>query len=265
MILIAVSCGQSPKKSSQKKLNEIQREFVDIMLDSSSSWQLAMDVIHPFMDTICVAAVDEINLKNRMFGQQWGYVAIDLISDKYDYLKNAGKEASLDDLSAVVGKLTNSIATWFFSSDEQLPHLWRDQYYVSNKSAEEQTNGFFHIMVTLPTQAHPKPTLQIFYPDNAIGCPAIFFGEHLDDNVFDNGTNLDDLVELSNWHRKHELDDIIPMWASADEDVVIKMLSHPVMYLLFQSEDAADGTQGELEVALVILEPMQTLWKEHIK
>ena len=51
----------------------------------------------------------------------------------------------------------------------------------------------------------------------------------------------------------------------AAKGFVMKMLSHPVMYLLFKSGQAADGTPGEIEAARVALAPMQAAWKEHVE
>lgn len=265
IIICIISCGQTPKKSTPRTLDQLYHEFVDVMLDSTSTWKQVTDVIYPFADIICISAADETSLKNRMFGQEWGYMIIELMTEKYGELKDAGKEVNYDDVTNILGRISDITSYWFYSSEEELPHIWRDHYYVTNKSAEEPIDGFFHIMVTMPNQKHPKPTLQIFYPENAEGRPAIIFKENLSDDVVDDNFDMKNLIQLDNWYGKHEIDDQMPMNASADEDVVQKMLTHPVMYLLFQSGDAKDGTPGELEVARVNLLPMQALWKEHVK
>lgn len=55
------------------------------------------------------------------------------------------------------------------------------------------------------------------------------------------------------------------MYATAGEDVVKKMLCNSVMYLLFQSGNASDGTTGDVEIARVHLEPLQIMWQELVK
>ena len=261
----AICCGQTTKKNTSKTLDQLHHTFVDVMLDSTASWNQIVDAVYPFADSLCVAATDENSLRNRMYGQEWGYMTIELLCESFTDLADAGKEVNNDDLETVVSKITKATTKWFYSPDEQLPHIWRDHYYVSNKSAEHPTDGFFHLMVTLPTQERPKPTLQIFYPDCAVGRPAIIFRENLDDQVVDDDFDMKNLIELDNWYEKDEVEEDMPMQASADETVVEKMLTHPVMYLLFQSDTAADGTPGELEVARVNLAPLQSVWKEHVK
>lgn len=264
ILLCTLSCSQSPKKPASRSLDQLYQEFVDVMLDSTATWDQVTSVVYPFADSVCNSSTDEVSLKNRMFGQEWGYTIIDLMTEKYSELKEAGKDVNYDDVNKIVGDLSKATAVWFYSSDERLPHFWRDHYYVSNKSAEEPVNGIFHIMVTLPTEENPEPTLHIFYPESAVGRPAIIFREHEEDNVVDDDFDMRHLVELDNWYEKDEVEEGMPMQASADETVVKKMLSNPIMYLLFQSGNAPDGTLGEVEVARVNLKPLHKLWKEHV-
>lgn len=261
----ATCCSQGAKKNTPATLSQLHRTFVDVMLDSTSSWNQIVSAVHPFADSLCAAATDENNLKNRMYGQEWGYMTIELLIESYSDLVAAGEDVNNDDLETVISQITKAATKWFYSPGEQLPHIWRDHYYVSNKSAEKPTNGFFHLMVTLPSQERPKPTLQIFYPENAVGRPAIIFRDNLDDQVVDDDFYMKNLIELDNWYETDEVEEGMPMQASADETVVEKMLAHQVMYLLFQSDTAADGTSGEIEVARVNLAPFQSIWKEHIK
>lgn len=261
----AICCGQTTKKNTPKTLDQLHHTFVEVMLDSTASWNQIIKAADPFADSLCAAATDENSLRNRMYGQEWGYMTIELLFESFSDLADAGKDVNNDDLETVIAKITKATTRWFYSPDEQLPHIWRDHYYVSNKSAEDPTDGFFHLMVTLPTQEHPKPTLQIFYPESAVGRPAIIFRENLDDQVVDDDFDMKNLIELDNWYEKDEVEEGMPMQASADETVVEKMLAHQVMYLLFQSDTAADGTPGELEIARVNLAPLQSIWKEHIK
>ena len=147
--MCAMSCGQTTKKASPKTLDQLHREFVDVMLDSTASWKQVTDVVYPFADSVCAAAADEVSLKNRIFGQEWGYMTIELMSEKYAELNDAGKDADYDDVTKILGQIADGMMLWFYSEDEQLPHLWRDHYYVCHQHSEEPTNGFFHLMVTV--------------------------------------------------------------------------------------------------------------------
>ncbi len=144
-------------------------------------------------------------------------------------------------------------------------NIWRDHYYVSNKNAEEPSNGFFHIMVSVPTPAQPAPNLYIYYPESAEGRPAITFREHLDNDLVDDKFDVHDIVTLQDWYKKDEVEKGFPMYATADEDVVEKMLCNSVMYLLFQSRPASEGAPGEVEIARLHLEPFQIMWQELVK
>lgn len=266
LLIILWSCGNTKGLKAYGSLNTLYKDFISVMLDSTSSWKQVIDVVYPFTDSVCVAAVDESSLRNRMFGQEWGYTIIEALTEKYEELEEIGKEVNYDDLSKVLRKISDAATAWFYAPNEELPHIWRDHYYVSNKSAKEPVNGFLHIMVTMPSEEHPEPTLQIFYPESAGSHPAIIFRERLADKVIDEDFDMKNLIVLDNWSAKNEVEQGMPMQASADESIVSKMLSYPVMYLIFQSEDADDGTPGEIEVARVLLQPMQTLWwKEHVK
>ena len=106
------------------------------MLDSTVSWAQVTDVIYPFVDSLCTAASDETNLSNRLFGQEMGYLTIELMNDKYANLKEDGYNVDHNDVNNILEKLVDGLTVWFYSSDEQLPHLWRDHYYVCHQQTD---------------------------------------------------------------------------------------------------------------------------------
>ncbi len=259
--MCAMSCGQTTKKASPKTLDQLHREFVDVMLDSTASWKQVTDVVYPFTDSLCAAAADEASLKNRMFGQEWGYMTIELMSEKYAELKDAGKDADYDDVTKILGQIADGMMLWFYSEDEQLPHLWRDHYYVCHQHSEEPTNGFFHLMVTVPTEERPEPTLRIFYPDSAEGSPFIVFTKYKEDGGVEEDEKSRDLIQLENWSPKDSVEEGYPMYATGDASVVEKMLNNDVAYLMFVSGESANGDPGETEIARLGLGSFQELWK----
>ena len=105
--ICALSCGQSPEKKASRSIDQLHQEFVDVILDSTASWKQVTDVVYPFVDSLCVAAADENNLKNRMFGQQWGYMTIELMSEKYAELNDAGKNVDYDDVTKILGQIAD--------------------------------------------------------------------------------------------------------------------------------------------------------------
>lgn len=262
--LCAISCGQTSSMTESKTRAQLHKEFVEVMLDSTISWKQVTDVVKPFVDSICVAAADEESINNRMFAQEWGYVTIGALSDKYIELKEAGKDVSADELSTILDRLADAMMLWFYSPDEPLPHLWRDHYYACHQHAEEPTNGFFHLMVILPTEDQPEPILRIFYPDSAEGAPMIVFSKYIEDGGIEEDEESRDLVFLENWSPKDSVQESYPMVATADAAVVEKMLQHDLAYLLFQSGTSANGDPGETEIARISLESFKKMWKERV-
>ena len=264
-LLTVLSCGNAQKKGGNNNLFEMMQVLSVVTADSLSTWQDVMNATTPVIDSIILDATDEVDLKKRMLGQELGYLVMEAITDKYLDLKAHGESASSEELDRIVSDLQGALCCWFYSEDERLPHIWRDHYYVSNKNAEEPSNGFFHIMVSVPTPAQPAPNLYIYYPESAEGRPAIIFREHLYNDLVDDKFDVHDIVTLQDWYKKDEVEKGFPMYATADEDVVEKMLCNSVMYLLFQSRPASEGAPGVVEIARVHLEPFQIMWQELVK
>lgn len=264
-LLTVLSCGNAQKKGGNNNLFEMMQVLSVVTADSLSTWQDVMNATTPVIDSIILDATDEVDLKKRMLGQELGYLVMEAITDKYLDLKAHGESSSSEELDRIVSDLQGALCCWFYSEDERLPHIWRDHYYVSNKNAEEPSNGFFHIMVSVPTPAQPAPNLYIYYPESAEGRPAIIFREHLDNDLVDDKFDVHDIVTLQDWYKKDEVEKGFPMYATADKDVVEKMLCNSVMYLLFQSRPASEGAPGEVEIARVHLEPFQIMWQELVK
>lgn len=264
-LLTVLSCGNAQKKGGNNNLFEMMQVLSVVTADTLSTWQDVMNATTPVIDSIILDATDEVDLKKRMLGQELGYLVMEAITDKYLDLKAHGESASSEELDRIVSDLQGALCCWFYSEDERLPHIWRDHYYVSNKNAEEPSNGFFHIMVSVPTPAQPAPNLYIYYPESEEGRPAIIFREHLDNDLVDDKFDVHDIVTLQDRYKKDEVEKGFPMYATADEDVVEKMLCNSVMYLLFQSRPASEGAPGEVEIARVHLEPFQIMWQELVK
>ena len=256
-----LACGQVHTKPPTKSLDQLHSEFIDIILDSTATWEQVTDVVYPFVDSLCSAAADESSLRNRMYGQEWGYMTINLMSEVYSEMQDAGKDVNYDDVTKILGQIADAMMLWFYSPDEQIPNVWRDHYYVCHQHSEEPTNGFFHLMVTTPTEAQPDPTLRIFYPDSAEGSPMIVFSKYIDGGGVEEDEESRDLVRLENWSPKESGEDAFPMYAIGDASVVEKMLQNDVAYLLFVSGSSPNGAPGETEIARLSLDSFQEKWK----
>ena len=262
LLLVCIGCGPKKQQNKPHTMREVGEYALSVLMDSTSTWKEVIEAVNPLVDSLSMAAIDENDLRRRLSAQELGYIVIESIVDKYINLQEGGEKVSEDDLNRVVGSTRSAICSWFYDDTSDLPHIWRDHYYVSNKSADKPVNGYFHIMVSVPTDENPQPSLLVFYPESAEDMPAIIFREHEEDQAFDDEYDMRDIIVLEAWSRKDELEDGYPMYASAGPEVVEKMMSNAVMYLLFRSAETESGDPGELEVASVSLEPFHTIWKE---
>ena len=261
--LCAFSCGQTQKKvENTTSLSDLYKSFVEVILDSTSSWQMVNAIALPFVDSLCIAVSDENSLERRLFGQEWGYMTIGLISDKYVRLVNANEEVSSDDYALILERLSEALSLWFYSDDDILPCIWRDHYYTCNQNSENPVDGYFHIMITLPTEAEPSPSLQIFYPEAAESDPYLVFPQNIYNDSLEESPEKRDVVQMMDWLPKDGIANGFPMYAEGDVEIVNKMLKNDVMYLMFTSEATPDGSPGEAEIARVNLYPMQRIWEK---
>ena len=265
LLLCAFSCGQTQKKvENTASLSDLHKSFVEVILDSTSSWQMVNAIALPFVDSLCIAASDENSLEKRLFGQEWGYMTIGLITEKYSQLFRSGNEVSQNDYALILDRLSDAVSSWFYSDDDILPCIWRDHYYTCNQNADNPVDGYFHIMITLPTEEDPLPSLQIFYPEAAKGDPYLILSQFINPDGAEESPDNREVVQLKDWLPKDGIANGFPMYAEGDGEIVNKMLKNDVMYLMFTSEATADGTPGETEIARVNLHPMQRIWEKVI-
>lgn len=259
------SCGQQYRQKGENASKPtFQKAFFDVILDSTSSWPQINEAATAFVDSLVIIAADETNGNNRLAAQQWGYMTIELISEKYSEMKEAGKDVNYDDIPPLLDRISDAASIWFYTEDEQLPHIWRDHYFVCHQEAENPINGFFHIMVTVPTKERPEPSLEIFYPDAADDVPVLIFSKYLKDEGGEEDYDNQEILPLSNWSKKDEVQEGFPMHAKAGADVVKKMLDYDVLYLMFRSGVSPDGDPAETEIARLALEPFQDKWSASV-
>ena len=261
--LCAFSCGQVHKKSDNNEpLPDVRKTFVETALDSTSSWQMVNAAALPFVDSLCIAASDENSLERRLYGQEWGYMTIGLLSDKYSQLLDSGNEVSQNDYALILERLSDAMSLWFYTDYENLPLIWRDHFYTCNQNANNPVDGFLHILVSLPTEEEPSPSLQIFYPEAAEGDPYLIFSQYINPDGTEESPEKKDVVQLTDWLPRDGIANGYPMYAEGGADIVDKMLNSDVMYFMFTSEPTPDGSPGETEVARVNLKPLQVIWNK---
>lgn len=252
-----LSCGDTHQSSKINSTSvKTPASFFDIITDTASTRTQILESATEFIDSISLWARDEHNLKNRIAAQQLGYMTIDALLE----ISSGNKGIQIEDISPLFNRIIDALDTWLVSNDNRLPHLWKDLYYVSHKSSENPTEGYFHIMVTLPTKERPDPTLEIFYPEGAIDKPVVVFSKFLNENSIDEDYNNQEIIPLANWDMIYKEKDSI-MHATGDRSIVEKMMKYDVMYLQFLSGVSPDGDSSETEIARLSLAPFQKQWE----
>ena len=120
-------------------------------------------------------------------------------------------------------------------------------------------------MVTLPTKERQEPSLEIFYPDAADDVPVLIFSKYLKDGSAEEDYDNQEIIPLSDWSKKDEVQEGFPMHAKAGADVVEKMLDYDVLYLMFRSSISPDGDPAETEIARLSLNPFHCKWTQYNK
>ena len=256
------SCSQPQNKSFYGSYQELIDAFESLAYEPNTTWDEVVSFADVFTDTLATRANDIEDLSNRIVAQENGYMLISFITDKYEELKSSGKEVNYDDVTRILDKIVEIESIWFYDDDDQLPHIWRDHYYVSHQDTECEVPGYFHIMVSLPCEMLPEPTLRVFYPDSAEGDPFIIFGKYLSGETVEEDPEQRKIVIPDTWAKKDEIEDGFPMYVELGSDAVKEMLSFDVVYLMFQSGVSPAGESGQTEIARLSLNSFQAKWKE---
>ena len=258
IVVLFTSCSTKKKTALTPSAFMVAAE---VLSDSTSTWESVKNVTLPLCDSLCEAITNENNLKSRLAGQEMAYDIIDAVTDSYLAHSNAGEVVPTQELYDIITPLQNALNQWFYAADEKLPHIWKDLFYVSYKESDNPQGGYFHLMISLPTEEQPEPELHVFYPESAAGRPAFVFKEKAGEDINEN----DELVYPAEVYLKNELSEGSTMYAKAGADVVQKILSHPSMFLLFESEVSSGYSFGGIEIALLQLELMWSLWNKLVE
>ena len=256
------SCSQPQNKSFYGSYQELIDAFESLAYAPNTTWDEVVSFADVFTDTLATRANDIEDLSNRIVAQENGYMLISFITDKYEELKSSGKEVNYDDVTRILDKIVEIESIWFYDDDDQLPHIWRDHYYVSHQDTECEVPGFFHIMVSLPCERLPEPMLRVFYPESAEGDPFIIFSKYLSGETVEEDPEQRNIVIPDSWAKKDAIEDGFPMYAELGSDAVKEMLFSDVLYLMFQSSASPGGDSEQTEIARLSLNSFQAKWEE---
>lgn len=227
--------------------------------DTSSSPKELLSALTPFIDSLLTLARDENNQRNRIAAQILSYQAIELLSDRCG--NDNDDEAEVPAMNNMASRLLDAIGQWFYSEEEGVPYIWQDLYYVSKKDSDNPINGYFHIMVLLPTEDRPDAELHVFFPDNAASMPYLAFTKFRDAKSLDEDYENVVSVQFDSWHKKDEIEEGYPLYGVAGQDVVDLMLNQDVMYLWFSNSENPDD--DDIEAARISLSYFQKKYREY--
>ena len=258
------SCRNTPSATNNPDpLFETWDTVSKVLSEENLSFRQLQDVLGPLSKELTLAAKNETDLKTRLAAQQIAYSAIYLLDEHLERIVNSGETLSLEEKNLLVRPMVESVSQWLYSIDEGTPSVWHDAYYLSNKESASPVDGYFHLMVLLPTKSSPDPEFHVFFPNSAQGRPALVFRKY--DNTASQMEDMESqvMIPFDEWYQKGALDPTFPMYAVAGKEIVAKMLEYDTMYLLFHSDGVEDNPDGDDEIAQVLLKNFQEIFKEY--
>lgn len=260
--LILVSCGQRQNNKSSVSIPDLQDQCARVLIDEGATWQQVEAALTPLCSALMTASDDESDLKQRLAAQQASYTTINLLSDKIESLQGKGVNIPNQSVKDAYNDLLYPSFTWFYDANEQLPNIWRDQYYLSNQNADKSVPGYFHLMLTLPTSKEEESAFHIFFPDTAEGDPKLILRRYQDDGSSEEDWNSQVVIEPEQWTKKNEVEEGFPMHAVLSDKETSMLCEYDVLYISFLSAPAPSGELGEVEMARIELGPMQIIRQE---
>lgn len=237
LIVLLTQCkGKTINKESS--FSSIPEEYsysglyarIQAVFDSYSDNAIALkEAIIPYLDTLKNMSEDRFNLKSRLAAQSIIYYVVDNLYD----ISEDENDLELKDVDAMTAPLLEAIGKWFYDVEDGIPVLWHDMYYLSDKESDDPVNGYFHIMVLLPTADRSEAELHVFYPDCAESTPSMAFTSFLGSDTINEDWNSLVTVPFENWYKRDELEEGYPLYGKAGKDIIEKMLTYNVMYLSF--------------------------------
>ena len=265
LLLVAylTACSNRNVNPDYSSWSSIKHEFLKVMRDTSVTWQQVEDISLLVADSLKALSSDPDDLESRISAQKWAYVAFDLLNEKYEKMVSSGKDVKAEDVLNLQDVIHSATINWFYTEEYGLPLFWRDHFYLSYQESENPQEGYFHIIVSLPTEENPAPGIHIFFPDSAESHPYVIFCETVDDADPDN-IKEENIINIDNFIQKDAMEEGYPLYASLGEEYVEKMFQNSAMLIGFISDTSPSGEPGQRETAYVQLNPLQDLALEYL-
>ena len=260
ILSVLCSCGQKPQKEQDVSRPHFQDTFLDVVLDSNSTWQQILDAAGLFTDSLCIIAVDTMNGNYRLAAQGWGYMTIYLLSDLYNLRKDEGEDVSFSEIRPILDRINKAASVWLTTETDENLYIWRDHFYNSHQKSGNSVKGYFNFMIKIPKSEPRNKTMRITFPTTTDKSyqPTLAFTKRKE-VAFDEEIDYEASMILDDEIGVHPDTDV--MYADLEGDVVDNMNNFDAMYVMFQSTENDDGDPVEMEITRVELSPFQEKWK----
>lgn len=230
--------------------------FLEVALDSTSTWQQIIDAADLFADSLFILAEDTINGNYRLAAQEWGYMTIYVLSAIYDKKKEQGLNVNYSDIYPIIDRINDAASVWIKTEDDDNTFIWRDHFFNCHQQSEKPVPGYFNYMIVVPKADSKSISMRITFPRAANkDFPPLLAFKNYENGTLNEKDDFEDAVQLVDEIKVHT--DTNEMYADVDEEVVRMMLQYDILYLMFQSAATDDGIPEEIEITRVSLAPLQ--------
>lgn len=257
-----LSCGQPQSNKTKLTVPELQAQCAEVLFDEKTSWIQVQESIAALGSALMTASDNEDDLGQRLAAQQASYMTIGLLSEKIEALRAEGEIIEESDIETAFNELLYPSMVWFYDADEQIPNIWRDQYYRSNQNSEKPVSGYFHLMLTLPSPNEPESCFHVFFPDSAESAPKFIFRKYKDEDCSEEDWETQFSIEPKHWTAKDEGEEGFPLHVALTAEETSRILDYDILYISYLSASAPSGEIGEREMARIELEPLKIIRQE---
>ncbi len=169
-------------------------------------------------------------------------------------------DVNYSDIYPIIDQINYAASVWIKTEDIENTYIWRDHFFNCHQQSKKPAPGYFNFMIVVPKADSKNTTMRITFPLAANKeFPPILAFKNYEEGSFNEKDDYEDAVQLVDEIQVHT--DTNVMYADVDEEVVRMMLQYDILYLMFQSTDADDGNQEEIEITRVSLAPLQQIFK----
>lgn len=263
IVCLSTLCACAPHSEKHIQTSTSLNSFLQlsdtsllILQDSSLTMRQLQEAFIPVFESLWDESGDVDDLDKRLIAQKKSLCYHASLSKWFEAQMEKGVSVSAEEINRLLLPLTAIGSQWFCDPDDDYPYIWREIYYRSNQQSENPVDSYFKVMVILPNDKSPLPSLHIFFPHTAVDSPRLVFSNDSDGITGTYDYFPQEVIDFDDEHWKVSHDDI-PLTAFGGNDLVEKMLKYDVMFFSFRSAPNEPGNPPEDEIALLPLAPFK--------